>query len=251
MRKSAIRWPKGQTRYIVLADHLMKQIQQGQYKPGEYLPTEAQICSAYGVSRFTVRQAIQELQQRGNIITHHGIGSQVIRTEPVGSEFSFSFDSVDDFIKSGKDLKIEVALTDTRGADERVADMLECSPGAAYVFVEGRRVANKDAEVVACFELFIPAEYAGITGQIGRRRKVVSQQIEEKYDLRTAQIHQTMEPVLLNRAQSAVLGLPSGSAGLLVCRTYIDVSRGVFLHARNTHAGKHSLLSMEIRRKSG
>ena len=250
MSKAAIQWPKGQSRYMVLADQLLSQIQQGQYKPGDYLPAEAQLCSAYGVSRFTARQAIQELKRQGVITTHHGIGSQVLRTSPADGEFSFSFNSVDDFVESAKGLKLEVTDSTSRIADDEIAAILDCPAGTDYVCLEGRRVTKKDGEPVAQVELIFPERYASVASQLGRRRAAVSRQFEEKFGLRTAQILQTIEPVSLRRRQAEALEVPQRSAGLLVCRTYIDASRSVFLHVRNIHAGKFSRLSMEIRRQS-
>ena len=54
-----------QPRYVLLAQALMKDIAQGVYPVGSLLPTEYGLCTQFGLSRHTVREAIRRLQERG------------------------------------------------------------------------------------------------------------------------------------------------------------------------------------------
>lgn len=57
---------------------LMGKIRNGQYKPGEKLPTEPEVMAEQGVSRTVVREAISRLQAAGLVETRHGIGTFVL-----------------------------------------------------------------------------------------------------------------------------------------------------------------------------
>ncbi len=57
---------------------LSKMILDGSIKKGEMLPSEAKLCELFGVSRTTVRSALQVLTQRKIIETRRGKGSVVI-----------------------------------------------------------------------------------------------------------------------------------------------------------------------------
>ena len=58
-----------------VVQHLQLQIQSGQIKPGDKLPTESAVMSDLGVSRTVVREAISRLQASGQVETRHGIGT--------------------------------------------------------------------------------------------------------------------------------------------------------------------------------
>jgi DNA-binding GntR family transcriptional regulator len=251
MSGSAIEWPKGQSRYTVLAGELAKQIKSGKYKPGDFLPTEVRLCETYGVSRFTARQAIQELKKRALVISRHGVGCEVISQKPSDGEFGFSFDSVADFLKSAKNLTLEIETVEDKVADQVVAKILGCKEGAPYLFVQAHHVTKTNKEPVAAVELLVPERYMEIRNFFKNRSGpgTIGRLIEQNFDVRTGQIHQTIEPILLNKKQADTLGLQPKSAGLLVCRTYIDTAKGVFLHSHNVHAGKHALLTFEIKRQ--
>ena len=61
-----------------VVEHLQQQIQTGQLKPGDQLPTESAVMQALGVSRTVVREAISRLQASGQVQTRHGIGTFVL-----------------------------------------------------------------------------------------------------------------------------------------------------------------------------
>ena len=64
--------------------HQMKnQILNGDWKPGDKIPSENQLMALFGVSRGTVRQAVQKLGGEGLIFTRHGEGSFVQTTGSV------------------------------------------------------------------------------------------------------------------------------------------------------------------------
>ncbi len=63
--------------YQQIVDYVREKICSGEYKPGQLLPSEAGFCEEFGVSRITVRNAIQLLVDEGLVTKHHGKGSFV------------------------------------------------------------------------------------------------------------------------------------------------------------------------------
>lgn len=70
--------------------HQMKnQILNGEWKPGDKIPSENQLMTLFGVSRGTVRQVVQKLGGEGLIVTRHGEGS-FVQTTGLDSYFQTS-----------------------------------------------------------------------------------------------------------------------------------------------------------------
>ncbi|MNS70786.1 putative HTH-type transcriptional regulator YurK [compost metagenome] len=53
--------------YMQIRQMLKNDIQHGRYKPDEQIPTEAELCDIYNVSRITIRKAIEELVREGTL----------------------------------------------------------------------------------------------------------------------------------------------------------------------------------------
>ena len=66
--------------YDQVRHRLLRDIKDGRFLRGSYLPSEPDLCERYGVSRITVRRAVQELCAEGYLKRMHGRGTLV--TEP-------------------------------------------------------------------------------------------------------------------------------------------------------------------------
>ncbi len=58
-------------------DALVESIVAEKFAPGESLPSEAEMCDVYGVSRSSVREALRVLSEKGLIEVRHGLGTRV------------------------------------------------------------------------------------------------------------------------------------------------------------------------------
>jgi DNA-binding LacI/PurR family transcriptional regulator len=67
----------GKPLYEQLMGDLERQMDAGELKPGDMLPSLRQLCAHYGVSAITVRRALQELVREGRVQSQQGIGSFV------------------------------------------------------------------------------------------------------------------------------------------------------------------------------
>lgn len=61
-------------KYVAIADVLQSEIEQGNYRMGEKIPSEAQLCRRFNENRYTVRQALYLLVNTGIVRSHQGKG---------------------------------------------------------------------------------------------------------------------------------------------------------------------------------
>lgn len=88
--------------YMEIMDDLLKSIKSGKYMPGEALPTEEELRKIYGTSRTSIRNSLNELQNRGFIDKKRGSGNYVRqRSLPVNRESAINIGVIAD-LHSGK-----------------------------------------------------------------------------------------------------------------------------------------------------
>ena len=64
-----------QKKYLEIKDYLLERIRSGEFKPDQAIPAERELAAQLGVSRMTVRKAIEELMYEGLLIRRKGSGA--------------------------------------------------------------------------------------------------------------------------------------------------------------------------------
>ena len=72
-----------QALYLQLCDIYRQKIINGEYKVGERIESEKEIQDLYGVSRITVRQAVDALEKEGYLIKRRGLGTFVVGSKSI------------------------------------------------------------------------------------------------------------------------------------------------------------------------
>lgn len=89
----AIKRGEGISLWRQIADALRRDIQESVFRPGQRLPTEAELSLRFGVNRHTVRQAVAALADNGLVSVEQGRGTFVperLFDYPVGKRTRFS-----------------------------------------------------------------------------------------------------------------------------------------------------------------
>lgn len=127
--------------YQQLYTILRQELARGTWKPGERMPSEAELITIYGVSRITVRQAFELLVNDGLVYRRRGSGTYV--TIPLiehGLNRIISF--TDDMQRRGlhPDTRLIAAKLEPASAD--VARRLDIAPGEELAVLERLRLAD-------------------------------------------------------------------------------------------------------------
>src|SRR5215470_7565094 len=68
-------------RYLKIAEQLREEIRNGTHAVGRRMPTEDVLCRRFGASRFTVREALRQLEEAGLVLRRRGSGTLVRSSE--------------------------------------------------------------------------------------------------------------------------------------------------------------------------
>jgi GntR family transcriptional regulator len=130
--------------YAQLANILRLQIAEGFYRPGDQLPSEAQLCRRYGISPMTVRRSINYLSDHGVVNTEQGRGTFVRPLEL--SAATFDLQELSDLFSN--EANAEIKLLDVRIvlADDRTARKLDISVGDPTIYI--RRLLTRDNQPI-------------------------------------------------------------------------------------------------------
>ena len=110
------------------------EILNGSLPVGTRLPTEDQLIERFGVSRITVRRAVQNLAARGLVDVRWGRGTFVAApriTQPLTSLTGF----VEDMASLGLTATARVLRVETVPADAGVAAKLDVDPGTRVTHI--------------------------------------------------------------------------------------------------------------------
>ncbi|RFU41784.1 GntR family transcriptional regulator [Actinomadura logoneensis] len=138
--------------YFQVAQQLEAAIRDGKVAPGERLENEVQLADRCGLSRPTVRQAIQHLVDKGLLVRKRGVGTQVVQAQVRRSVELTSL--YDDLAAAGGEPRTEVLELDTVEAPDQVAKELGVPPGAPVAKL--RRLRYTGAEPLALLTNYLP-----------------------------------------------------------------------------------------------
>lgn len=127
--------------YYQLYDILSNDIKTGVYKPGELLPTENELIAEYGVSRVTVRKALDMLMNEGVIGKRRGYGAYVEQKrieQTLKKVIHFS----NDMEQHGYKSSVKMLANERVTANKTIASALSIPEGSPLIHVHRLRYAN-------------------------------------------------------------------------------------------------------------
>jgi DNA-binding GntR family transcriptional regulator len=225
--------------YHQLQAHLLERVQAGEFSLGEPMPTEERLCEEYGVSRITVRRALDLLTLSGLISRRRGVGTFVAAPiEPVKSVRLVA--SLEDVISPTKDLSHKVFLRVTVEPPPLVSQALALPAGAKVVRLDTMNYSAQ--EPFAYSELFFPEEIGRLIqdSDIASGNIPILRLVEEKLQQGIVRAEQTVEAAVASRTVARHLGVKPKAAILKVLRTYyVEGDRPVEVMIARYHPARY------------
>lgn len=205
-------------KYRFLYDALAERLER--LPAGASLPTERELCVAYGVSRPTVRRALKQLEAEQRIYRRQGRGTFVSRPK---IDLTLQLTSLSEDMRAhGVTPGAKLIDVSRVKASAEIAAKLGLDEGAEVFRVERLRLA--DGEPVATEALFVSAvRFDGISAALGLGKSFY-RLLHTDYGVELASAEETIEAVAADPREAELLGIPAGVPVLKLSRRTVDTS---------------------------
>jgi GntR family transcriptional regulator len=210
--------------------------------PGDPMPSERALCESLGVSRPTVRAAIDDLARNGLLVRQHGRGTF---TSPYKISQEIPAASGQPVPPADGDWISEVLEFRTESAGARLGRRLRVSPGDDLLYVRRRRIVDGEPMALEAIRLpaaLVPGLSAGdfVAGSLYRL-------LRERYGVDPTDAVQTIEPTVTDASEARLLGVPPYSPALLFERTTRDGGGRVMEFTRSIYRGDRYRITSHLK----
>ncbi|MFM6971709.1 MAG: GntR family transcriptional regulator [Rhodoluna sp.] len=204
--------------YFQVAQKIEQAILDSTLPAGCRLENEVSLGERLGLSRPTVRRAIQDLVDKGLLVRRRGIGTQVVHGQVTrGVELTSLYE---DLARSGQKPSTKILTYKIEKADSKIAERLGVKIGAPVLYL--KRVRSADNVAVSIMENWLPEDFTDLTEselnehglyQILRARGVTMRVAKQRIGARKASVQ-----------ESTILDIEKNAALLTMDRTAYDNS---------------------------
>ena len=208
--------------YHQLKELVLEKIDSGEWGPGYRLPTESELTAQYGVSRVTVRQALQLLADQGLVERKQGLGTFVARPK-VAHNLLWMYRDGNEVKERGGEIKYKLHSLQERKPLAAVAHRLGIQSDDR-VF-EVRRSLLADGEPLMLITTWLPTSlFPGLPElDLGPRTMM---NVLRDYGYAVAHQHKEVEITILDEEEAAALEVEAGAPALLLTFvSYLDDGR--------------------------
>lgn len=220
--------------YSRIRDELRHSITSGSRRAHERLPSEAELMQHYGVSRITVRQAVQDLERLGLVVKVPGKGSYVSADKPF-QELARLEGFGEAMAQRGHATRNRLLGLREQRAPARVAQRLGL--GLGTVVTQVRRVRLLDDRPVSVDLTYVPREIGRVLAEQDLERRDIFAVLERDCGLALGHADLALDAVPADGELAAHLKLDEGAPVLRIERlTHTHDGRPVdyeVLHCRS------------------
>jgi GntR family transcriptional regulator len=190
--------------YQQLYDILRRQITSGFWKPGDRLPSEAELTDQYQVSRIVVRQAFDMLVNEGWVYRRRGRGT-FVTTPTIEHGLTRIISFTEDMQRRGLKPGTKILSARLEPASPEVAEKLNLMPGTELAVLERLRLADGEPMSIEISHLvhrlcngILKADYANTP---------LHEALMDRYDIRLVRATQAIRSVAADKTVAAQLDI--------------------------------------------
>lgn len=234
--------------YEQLLSHLRLLIQTGQLQPGDRLIPENELCSLLGISRTTVRQAMDQLVTDGLIARHKGRGS-FVASPKMKRPIHYLYNFTENIRKLGAVPSSLVLSATVEQADTGLAEELQLPQANLQVFHLVRiRCANESPVLLE--DTYIPYYLCPGIEAVDFSCHSLYQTLEDTYQLKLYHATETIEAILMGNADATKLDCTPDIPGYRIVRRSQLESGHPFEYTSSITNAQRCLFQLELYKNS-
>ena len=207
--------------YIQLKNEIKADILSHKYPVNHRIPSEAELIMQYGVSRITVRRAIQELVDEELLVKIHGSGTFV--RSPKHQRHVLGMRSfMSDCLNNGIVPSSRVLFLGPTKATEADCKALGVQLGDRIITLERLRLADNVPVIIE--RDFLPARFSCLLRESTSSFDSIARLLENKMGVRIGPISATIELTYARKQESRLLELASNAPVLLIKGVTMDAN---------------------------
>lgn len=233
------------TLYDRIKDDILAKIKDGTYPEGQTIPSELELAELYGVSRPTIRQALQILASDGYLEKRRKRGTVVTKPK-VSQSFTTDIRSFEDAMRlAGRMPKTNVLVFKRERAKTDVAERLQLPKGSEVFKLVRLRYADELPNVFV--ESYVPcAAYPGLDGYDFNEASLYAAM--EACGKPVMIAHRKLEVIKANDATSALLDVAVGDPLILFHTVARDEDGRPVEYSIATYRGESNSFDLTVRR---
>lgn len=202
--------------HMQLTEILSNQIDIGELKVHEKLPSERNLCEQYSVSRITVRNALSELIHKGYVYSVSGKGNYVAERK-LEAELEPLISFSEDISRRGMESSSEILEAEIVVADDFLVGRLKVLPGVEVVKLKRLRFANGNP--IAIQYAYLPHHLCNGLLEYDFKSRSLLDILRKEYKLNLFRAESHIEAALAKTEEISLLKLLNPSAVLITKQT--------------------------------
>jgi GntR family transcriptional regulator len=230
--------------YYQLEEILRERIESGNWTPDQQVPSERELCEGFSVSRTVVRQALNELVNKGFLYRRKGKGTFVAQPKVNESLIQKLTGFYEDMVERGYEPETQVLLQQVSPANQKIAEKLAIPEGTPVIEIERLRSIRK--EPILLVTTYLP--YALCPGllQENLANQSLYSLLENKWNCHIVRGRRTIEAVAANEREARLLKVKRRAPLVLLDSvSYLEDGRPIeYFHA--VHRGDRARFEVEL-----
>ncbi|HHX91313.1 MAG TPA: GntR family transcriptional regulator [Paracoccus sp.] len=238
---------QSQPHYLRILNILRERIRSGTYAVGARIPSEADLCREFNVSRQTVREALRQLTGTGYIERRQGSRTRVLSHNPT-PVYTQSMFSLSELFQYALDthFEIEQAVPVKLGPD--MAGLVSAPEGSEWLCISGVRRTAEDGIIICHTASYINKRFTWLRDELLSSRGPFYALVEARGEEPIAEATQTFNAVEMPAAVRMAFGNPAWPVALRLVRRYHAASGEVMVASVNHHPAEHFSYTIRLQR---